>query len=578
MALMVQNFRKNRTFLHHFFLFASAHTEKLLHTDNLVAHLKNCSNFPALQFLQASMIKTNIIEDYYAMSQFIRVCSSLNHIEYAYSAVTQMKSPNVIVYNSLIRGEIDWGRPVQALKLYMKMLSIQIYPTSYTISPLIKVCGQAFYEKIGENLHCHVCKMGFDGHVFVMTAMVDCYGKLGKIVEAQKVFDEMPDRDAYAWSTMVSVYARGGHMASARCLFDEMPERNATAWNTMIDGYARLGDVEGAELLFDRMSKKDLISWTTMITCYTQNKNYKKALTFFDEMIKNGIFPDKKTLAIVVSCCAHMGALVLGKKIHFYIMCHGFSLDVYIGCALVDMYAKCGRLDRAFFVFLNLREKNLYCWNSIIEGLAAHGHGKSAIAMFHKMLGENIKPNGVTFISVLSACTHAGLVEEGREIFRSMINDFNILPEIKHYGCMVDLLCKAKCLRDALELIGSMKIEPNSVIWGAVLSGAKLCRNFEIAEIAVRKLMELEPDNCGYHSLILGMYAEANRWTEVKKIRTMMREVGIEKSCPGSSWIELQTELHQFVANDCCHSASDEIFSLLDELYGQLKHDVMAEL
>lgn len=545
---------------------------KLICTDNLVGLLKNCSNLPALQSLQSFMIKTNKIEDCYIMTQFIRVCSSLNQIECANLAVTHMKSPNVFVYNSLIRAIIDWGRPIQALKLYLKMLRSQVYPTSYTLSPLIKGCGQVFYLKIGESLHCQAWKMGFDAHVFVLTALVDFYGKLGKMLEARKVFDEMPERDPFAWSTMVSVHVRGGDMASARDLFYEMPERNATAWNTMIDGYSRLGDVEGAELLFNQMSQKDLVSWTTMIACYTQNNEYKKALAAFDEMMSNGICPDIRTLAIVVSCCAHLGALELGTKIHLYMVQEGLSLDVYVGSALVDMYAKCGRLDRSLVVFFNLREKNLFCWNSIIEGLAAHGHGKSAITMFKKMLKENVMPNGVTFISALSACTHAGLVEEGRGIFQSMINDFHINPEIKHYGCMVDLLCKAKLLEDALELIVSMKIEPNSAIWGSLLSGSKQCQNLKVAEIAISKLRELEPDNYGYYSLILSMYAEGNRWKDVKRIRSMVRELGIEKRCPGSSWIELDKELHQFVAADKSHPASGDIHVLLDELYGQLKH------
>ncbi|KAL2925243.1 hypothetical protein RDABS01_007724 [Bienertia sinuspersici] len=453
----------------------------------------------------------------------------------------------------------------------MEMLRIDIRPTSYTLAPLIKACSQAFDLHFGESLHCHAWKMGFNTHVFVLTALIDFYGKLGKIIEARKTFDEMPERDSFAWSTIVAVHARGGDMASARQLFHEMPEKKATAWNTMIDGYAKLGNVEAAELLFGQMSNKDLVSWTTMIMCYTQNKEYKKALLAFDEMMKNGIHPDKRTLTIVVSCCAHVGALDLGKKIHFCMFQEGLSFDVYVGSAMVDMYAKCGRLDRSMIIFLNLREKNLFCWNSIIEGLAAHGHGKSAIAMFHKMLQDNVKPNGVTFISVLSACTHAGLVDEGRQIFRNMIDEFQIHPEIKHYGCMVDLLCKAKLLEDALELIGSMKIELNSVIWGALLSGAKLCQNIEIAEIAVSKLMELEPDNYGYYSLLLSMYAEANKWKEVRKIRATMRELGIEKRCPGLSWIELENELHQFVAADNSHPASSEICALLVELYGQLK-------
>ncbi|KAK9742360.1 hypothetical protein RND81_03G166700 [Saponaria officinalis] len=505
------------------------------------------------------------------MNNFITACSSLNVIDYANLIFSQIISPDVFVYNSLIRGYINNGRSIQALELYLDMLKARVYPTSYTFSPLIKICGRLKAVRFGEGLHCQAWKNGFNTHVFVLTSLVDLYGKLSKVEEACKVFDEMPERDSFAWVTMVSVLARGGDMGFARRLFDEMPERNSTAWNAMIDGYARVGDVESATLLFSRMSDKDLVSWTTMIACYTQNKEYKRALAVFDEMIENGVSPDEKTLATIISCCAHLGALDLGRKMHFYIFEEGFSIDVYIGSTLIDMYAKCGRLDRSLVVFFNLREKNLFCWNSIIDGLATHGHGKSAIEMFETMIMTNVKPNKITFISVLSACTHAGLLEKGHELFQRMIDDFHIHPHVEHYGCMVDLLCKSKLLDEAMEVIRSMKIEPNSVIWGALLSGCKLCRNLEMAEFAVSKLMELEPENCGYYTLLVNMYAEANRWKDVAEIRTRMREVGVEKRCPGSSWIEMQNEVHQFVAADKSHIASTEIHGFLDDLYVQLK-------
>jgi len=525
------------------------------------------------------MIKTNAIEDCYLMNQFISACSSLKQIEYATLAFTHMESPNVFVYNALIRGIVHCGRPIRALEFYLEMFRAKIYPTSYTFSSLIKACGVLFASKLGESLHCQAWKTGFDANAFLLTALVDFYGKLGRISESRKVFDEMPVRDPFAWGTMISVHARAGDMITAKQLFYEMPEKNATAWNSMIDGYSRLGDVDSAALLFNQMPMKDLVSWTTMITCYSQSKQYKEALAVYDELMKSGICPDEITLATIISCCAHLGALKLGKGVHYYIFQEGLCLDVYIGSALVDMYAKCGQLDRSLIVFLNLREKNLYCWNSIIEGLGAHGHGKSALAMFYNMLKGNTKPNGVTFISVLSACSHAGLVEQGRKVFQSMIIDFQIDPQIEHYGCMVDLFCKAKLLEDAQNLIERMTMKPNSVIWGALLSGCKLCKNLEMAEIAFSKLTVLEPENCGYYSLLVTMYAEANRWKEVGKIRTTMRELGVEKRCPGSSWIEMENELHQFIAADKSHPASTEINFLLDDLHWQLKlADCLSEL
>uniref|UniRef100_A0A2N9IEF3 Pentacotripeptide-repeat region of PRORP domain-containing protein n=1 Tax=Fagus sylvatica TaxID=28930 RepID=A0A2N9IEF3_FAGSY len=269
----------------------------------------------------------------------------------------------------------------------------------------------------------------------------------------------MPERDVFAWTTIVSAHIRAGDLSSARRFFEEMPERNTATWNTMIDGYARMGNFDSAELLFDQMPRKG-----------------------YNLMDNHGIHPDEVTLATIISACAHLGALDLGKEIHLYILQNGFDLDVYIGSALIDMYAKCGNLDRSLSVFFKLQEKNLFCWNSVIDGLAVHGYANEALKMFRRMEREKIKPNGITFISVLnacthaavhgyangaltmfsrmerekirtngitfisvlSACTHAGLVNEGRRMFLSMTDDYSIPPEVGHYGCMVDLLSKAE--------------------------------------------------------------------------------------------------------------------------------------
>uniref|UniRef100_A0A2N9GYI2 Pentacotripeptide-repeat region of PRORP domain-containing protein n=1 Tax=Fagus sylvatica TaxID=28930 RepID=A0A2N9GYI2_FAGSY len=373
---------------------------------------------------------------------------------------------------------------------------------------------------------------------FQMFQAVSLCGRL----RSRSVFDEMPERDVFAWTTIVSAHIRAGDLSSARRFFEEMPERNTATWNTMIDGYARMGNFDSAELLFDQMPGKDIISWTTMVSCYSQHQKFREALAVFNEMMSKGIHPDEVTLATIISACAHLGALDLGKEIHLYILQNGFDLDVYIGSALIDMYAKCGNLDRSLSVFFKLQEKNLFCWNSVIDGLAVHGYANEALKMFRRMEREKMKPNGITFISVLSACTHAGLVNEGRRMFLSMTDDYSIPPEVGHYGCMVDLLSKAGLLKDALKLIRSMKVKPNSIIWGALFGGCKLHRNLEIAQVAVNELLILEPNNSGHHNLLVNMYAEVNRWGEVAKMRAAMKNLGVEKKCPGSSWIEMEKE------------------------------------
>ncbi|XP_022884803.1 pentatricopeptide repeat-containing protein At1g06143-like [Olea europaea var. sylvestris] len=533
--------------------------------------LKRCSNLKEIESFYAMMIKNDTTQNCFLVNQYITACSTFHSIDSAIFAFSQMENPNIFVYNAIVGAFVNCFRPFEALQYYIDMLRNSVYPSSYTFPAVTKSCRVLSAVGFGECVHGQVWKYGFPSHVHVLTALIDFYSSFGRVDESRMVFDEMPERDGFAWSTMIEAHASIGDLASARRLFDEMPEKNTAARNTMIHGYARVGDVNSAEELFYMMLGKDLISWTTMINCYTKSKQYSKALELFYEMKNEEVRPDEVTLSTVISACAHLGALNQGKEIHIYAMQSGFDLDVYMGSALIDMYAKCGVLERALVVFFKLQEKNLFCWNSVIDGLAVHGHAKEALVMFGRMEKEKIKPNGVTFVSILSACTHAGLVEEGRRRFFNMTHKYGILPEIEHYGCMIDLLCKAGLLEEALELIRGMRMDPNSVVWGALLGGCKLHKNLEIAQLAVDRLVVLESNSSGYYSLLVNMYAEENRWHEVARMRTIMKEHGVEKKSPGSSWIEVDKKTHQFSACDNYHPASGEIYSLLDVLDLQLK-------
>lgn len=514
------------------------------------------------------MIKMRQNEDCYSMNQFITACTSFSRLDLAVSSMTQMQEPNVFVYNALIKGFVTCSYPIRSLELYVRMLRNSVSPSSYTYSSLVK--ASAFASGFGESLQAHIWKFGFSFHVKIQTTLIGFYSASGRIREARKVFDEMPERDAYAWTTMVTAYRQVLDMDSASSLANQMQEKNAATWNCLIDGYTRLGNLELAESLFNQMPVKDIISWTTMINGYSHNKRYSEAIAVFYRMTEEGIIPDEVTMSAVISACAHLGLLEIGKDIHMYTMQNRFVLDVYIGSALVDMYSKCGSLERALLVFFNLPKKNLFCWNSIIEGLAAHGSAQEALKMFAKMVTELVKPNAVTFVSVLTACTHAGLVEEGRRIYRSMIDDYSIVSNVEHYGCMVHLFSKAGLTYEALQLIGSMEFEPNAVIWGALLDGCRIHKNLEIAEIAFNKLMVLEPTNSGYYFLLVSMYAEENRWRDVAEVRGRMKVLGIEKICPGTSSIRIDRRDHMFAAADKSHSASDEVFLLLNEIYEQM--------
>ncbi|KAL5728662.1 hypothetical protein ACHQM5_001723 [Ranunculus cassubicifolius] len=545
-------------------------TGRLL-VQSIVNNFKKCSNVRELESLYTPLMKNSTNHDCFVINQFITVCGLFRRMDLASFAFTQVEFPNEFVYNAMIRGLVQFSSSLRGMAVYLLMQRDGVAPTSYTFSALIKastvVCSLGF----GESVHCQIWKNGFESHVFVQTALVDFYSNLDKIVECSKVFDEMPERDVFAWTTMLSSYVRVGDMVSAQRLFDEMKDRNVASWNTMIGGYAKLGDVECAAALFNEMPVKDLITWTTMIHSYSQNKRFSEAIEVFKEMKDRGLSPDAVTISTVISACAHLGALELGREIHNYILLNGFDIDVYIGSSLIDMYAKCGNVERALVVFYKLQEKNLFCWNAVIEGLAVHGYGVEALAMFKRMEIEKVQPNGVTFMSILGACTHAGFVEEARKRFSSMIHDYFIPPAIGHYGCMVDLLSKAGLLEEALALINTMVVEPNSVIWGAILGGCKIHKNLEIAKVAADNLMQLEPENSGYYLLLVNMYAEANRWNEVAQLRQKMKELGVEKKCPGSSWIEIDGKVQEFVASDIYHPMCGDICKLLHELDWRLK-------
>ncbi|KAF5179958.1 Pentatricopeptide repeat-containing protein [Thalictrum thalictroides] len=517
------------------------------------------------------MIKNSANHDCYLINQFIGVCGAFRQMDLATFAFCQMEFPNVFVYNAMIRGFVQCYQPVKAMEFYVLMLRESVFPSSFSFSSLIKACRIESALQFGESIHSQIWKNGFESHAFVQTALIDFYSNLNKIVECMKVFEELPERDVFAWTTMITSYVRVGDMSSAHRLFEGMPERNVATWNTMIDGYSKLGNVVSAAALFNQMPVKDLITWTTMINCYSQNKQFREAVDVFQEMNVSGFSPDEVTISTVISACAHLGALQLGREIHHYVLCNKLDVDVYIGSALVDLYAKCGSLEKALVVFFKLGEKNLFCWNAVIDGLAVHGHGAEALAMFNRMEREKVKPNWVTFISVLGACTHAGLVEEGRKSFSSMIQTYSISPGIEHYGCMIDLLSKAGLLDEALELTKTMTVEPNSVVWGAILGGCKLHKNLAIAKVALEKLMHLEPDNCGYYLLLINIYAEGNHWKEVAEVRKTMNDRGVQKQCPGSSWVELDGKVEEFVASDISHSMFGEICKLLHELDWKLK-------
>lgn len=435
-------------------------------------------------------------------------------------------------------------------------------------------------------------------------SMIDGYVKHGMVKRAQELFDDMPleEKNLITWNSMIGGYTRskdGNGMNFGWNLFLKMPERDLISWNTMIDGCVKEGNIEDAHALFNKMPKRDLFSWTTMIDGYVKTGNVQIARRLFDEMpnrntisyntmmagyVQNGysvealkIFhdmtmsahmpPDDTTLLIVLTAIAQLGQVEVGAVVHRYLIDNGYSMGGKLGVSVIDMYSKCSNIKSAISVFENIEHKSVDHWNAMIGGLAIHGMGEIAFNLLMEMKGHSnsVTPDDITFIGVLSACGHAGLVKEGLVCFELMQRVYNIEPKVQHYGCMVDILSRAGHIEAAKKLVEMMPIEPNDVIWRTLLSACQIYENLSVGEPVAQQLIELNSSNPSSYVLLSNIYANGGMWDYAKMIRTEMKERNLKK-IPGCSWIELEGIVHQFLVQDKSHPQVSEIYSILSGL------------
>lgn len=369
------------------------------------------------------------------------------------------------------------------------------------------------------------------------------------------------------------MYAKLGMLVSARQVFDEMTLRDIPTWNALIAGYSRHGNMDGALEIFRQMPSRNVVSWTAMVSGYSQNGLYAKALRMFLEMEKEkGLMPNEVTIASVLPACANLGALEVGERVQAYARKHGLLRNLYVSNALLEMYARCGKIDAAKQIFFEIigNRRNLCSWNSMVMGLAIHGRSYESLQLYGQMLREGTAPDDVTFVGLLLACTHGGMLVKGRQLFKSMEKMFRITPKLEHYGCMVDLLGRAGELQEAYDLIKRMPMKPDSVIWGALLGACSFYKNVELAEIAANSLFELEPWSPGNYVILSNIYASAGRWDGVAKLRKLMKGSKITKAA-GYSFIEGEGEIHKFIVEDASHARHDEIYTLLNRISTKMK-------
>ncbi|XP_051115120.1 pentatricopeptide repeat-containing protein At4g02750 [Andrographis paniculata] len=408
--------------------------------------------------------------------------------------------------------------------------------------------------------------------VFTWTAMVSGYIQNGQLDEARRAFDEMPEKNVISWNAMISGYVQSKNIGLAGELFEAMPRRNTSSWNTMITGYAQNGDIVRARNLFDQMPHRDCISWAAIISGYSQSGDSLGAFQMFIEMKRDGERLNRSAFTCILSTCADVAAFELGKQIHGCVIKAGYEFGCYVGNALLAMYCRCGSIDEAYQVFDGVDDKDVVSWNTIIIGYARHGFGKEALRIFESMKRTCIQPDDVTMVGVLSACSHTGLVGRGQHYFESMSQDYGIVPNSKHYTCMIDLLGRAGRLDDAEKLMRRMPFEADAATWGALLGASRIHGDTALGEKAAERIFAMEPWNSGMYVLLSNLYAASGRWGDVNKMRLKMRNTGVDKA-RGYSWVEVENKIHTFSVGDSNHAEVGRIHAFLEGLDLRMRRD-----
>ena len=592
--------------------------ENGVHFDSvtMLVVIQACAEFESLQLgmqIHQMAIKLNYVGDFFIVNALLNMYSENGILASSCALFDTIPECDVALWNSMISAYIDFGCYEEALSLFISMKNKGLKEDERTISIMLSTCAKfADGLRKGKSLHAHAirCRMKMD--VSLGNALLSMYAELNFVEAVQNVFAELRSLNVISWNTMILALAHSKMRSEAWQLFGVMRksefkpntytiisilatcedetclnvgrsihgfvvkhgiEVNLSLNTVLTDMYMNCGDEASARTLFESCTNRDLISWNSIIANYINDNQVHEALLLFNRMISE-VEPNPVTIINVLSSCTDLANLPQGQCLHAYVIRRhsylGFNLS--LANAFITMYARCGSMQNAKKIFDTLPRRNIISWNAMITGYRVHGRGYDAILAFLQMLEEGYQPNGVTFLSVMSACSHSGLLEKGLEIFQSMIQDFNITPELAHYGCVVDLLGRGGRLDEAREFIKSMPIEPDASVWRALLSACRVNYNTKLAQNIFEKLVELEPMNPGNYVLLSNIYAAAGHWLEVRQIRTWLKEKGLNKP-PGISWIVVRSQVHYFTAGDMSHYQSDKIYANLNSLLSTIKEN-----
>ncbi|KAM6599715.1 hypothetical protein CsatA_019324 [Cannabis sativa] len=581
--------------------------KNVLNNYILSAVLRGCTNGGNLrqgQVLHSLALKVGCEFDEFLGCNLVYMYSKCGLATDALKVFVRIKNPDIVACSAMITCFGQQKQWQEAAHLFRLMRCIGILGNHFSFSSILSSATDMGDLQYGESIHACVWKSAFQYDLTVSNALITMYAKIGCVQDAIRVFEAIKDCDLVSWNALLSgfhdyencnlgprmfrqmlvegfkpnMYTFISILRSCSSLLDvglgkqihalsikNSLHDNVFIGTALIDMYAKTRCLKDANLAFSRLPNRDLLTWTTIITGYAQTGQAENAVSLLNQMRREGVRPNGFTLASCLNSCARIATLEHGLQLHSLAFKDGHTDDCFVNSALVDMYAKCGCIEDSETVFEGLVSRDTVSWNTMICGYSQHGQGGRGLEAFRKMLDEGTMPDETTFIGVFSACSHLGLVKEGQEHFNSMIKDFDINPTIEHYACMIGILGRAGKFTEVESLIENMKIAPQAIIWETVLGACKFHGNVEYGKRAAEKLFELIPEMDSTYILLSDIFAAKGLWDDVRNVRKLMGSQQVKKK-PGSSWVEVDGQVHVFTSQDSSHPKIKEIHFELEEL------------
>ncbi|XP_027072313.1 pentatricopeptide repeat-containing protein At4g30700-like [Coffea arabica] len=611
--VLIRGFSQNKSPLDSLSVYAHLREKTTLRPDNFTyAFVVSAVSSPGLEkvgiLLHGHVIVSGFSSDPFVGSALVDLYMGFSEVRCAYKVFEGIPKRDTVLWNTLASGLVRNCFFYEAVCTFRDMVVEGTEFDSTTLAVVLTATAELQELRTGMMIQALALKVRCHFHDYVLTGLVSFYSKCGDVSTSRLLFGLLKKPDLIAYNAMISGFTGNNETESAVRLFKKLlvlGEKvnsstivglipvsipfghlelaqtihgfcvksnmvfNSSVSTALLTIYTRLNEMDCARRLFDESPDRSLASWNAMISGYAQNGLTEMAIALFQEMQMLDIHPNPVTITSILSACAQLGAPSLGKWVHDLIKKENFESNIYVSTALVDMYAKSGSIEEARRLFNAMTEKNDVTWNAMISGYGLHGHGHQAISLFHEMLDSGVTPTGISFLSVLYACSHAGLVEEGKKIFESMVHDHGFTPSAEHYACMVDLLGRAGKLRYALEFINQMPIHPGPAEWGALLGACMIHKDSNLARFASDKLFALDPESIGYYVLLSNLHSVDRNYPQAESVRQVIKKRNLAKT-PGCTLIEVNGHPYVFKSSDRSHPQTAAIYAMLEKLMGKM--------